>query len=310
MIKAILLRKMLVAALVLASGHPSMLFAQRDTFSLVYLGGQSNMDGYGDVEELPEPLLRKRTDTWIFTGNPAPDGDGNGGLGVWEALQPGHGVGFSSNGIVNSHSDRFGLELSFAAAWHTAFPGQKLALIKYSRGGTSIDSLAAGQFGCWEPDMRKLNGVNQYDHFLRTLTNAAGQSDINGDGRTDVLVPVGILWMQGESDAAHTEEIALQYEHNLKRLIDLMRAALHRDDLPAVIGRIAESRKNDAGKVWRYGELVQHAQEQFVMRDVKAAIVRDSETYAFSDPWHYDSKGYIRLGEAFCRQLLTLLDKK
>ena len=32
--------------------------------------------------------------------------------------------------------------------------------------------------------------------------------DINGDGVEDVLVPSGILWMQGESDADKTEQIA------------------------------------------------------------------------------------------------------
>lgn len=43
--------------------------------------------------------------------------------------------------------------------------------------------------------------------------------------------------MQGESDAAYTEEIANRYYFNLKRLIDLMRASFLTDDLPVVLGK-------------------------------------------------------------------------
>ena len=281
--------------------------AQKDTVWLVVMGGQSNMDGYGDADELPPNLTHSIPGAWIFTGCPAPDGDQGGGLGSWEAMQPGHGVGFASDGRVNRHSRRFGLELSFASEWQRKFPDRKLAVVKYSRGGTSIDSLAAGQFGCWEPDVKGHGGINQYDHFLTTLRNALAVEDIDGDGRKDIVAPAGILWMQGESDAAHTEEIALRYERHLKRLMDLFRAALRQDDVPVVVGRIAESRRNEAGKVWTYGELVQYAQERYVRKDGRAGIVRDTETYAFSDPWHYDSAGYIALGEAFARELFALM---
>lgn len=281
--------------------------APKDTLWLVAMAGQSNMDGYGDADELPVELKLPRQGTWIFTGCPAPDGDKTGGLGKWEAVQAGHGVGFWSDGKVNRHSNRFGMELSFAAEWNRQFPKRKLALVKYSRGGTSIDSLAAGQFGCWEPDVRGNGGINQYDHFLATLRLALSEEDIDGDGQKDILIPAGILWMQGESDAAHTEAIALRYESHLKRLMDLFRAAMRQDDVPVVIGRIAESRRNDAGKVWAYGELVQYAQEKYVRKDGRAGIVRDTETYAFSDPWHYDSAGYLALGVAFARELFALM---
>jgi len=281
--------------------------APKDTIWLVAMAGQSNMDGYGDADELPLDLQLPRQGAWIFTGCPAPDGDTSGGLGRWEAVQPGHGVGFLSDGKFNRHSRRFGVELSFAAEWQRKFPARKLALVKYSRGGTSIDSLAAGQFGCWEPDVKGKGGINQYDHFLTTLRQALSVQDIDSNGQTDFILPVGILWMQGESDAAHTEDIALRYESHLKRLMDLFRATLRQDDLPVVVGRIAESRRNDVGKVWTYGELVQYAQEKYVRKDGRAGIVRDTETYAFSDPWHYDSAGYLKLGVAFARELFALM---
>ena len=115
--------------------------------------------------------------------------------------------------------------------------------------------------------------------------------------------------MQGESDASFTEEIAHRYSDHLKRLMDLMRAALHRDDLPVVIGKISDSGDNEAGKVWKYGELVQYAQEKYARTDQNAAIVRSTQNYKYSDRWHYDSNGYIDLGKKFA-EAIYLLNKK
>lgn len=70
--------------------------------------------------------------------------------------------------------------------------------------------------------------------------------------------------MQGEADASFSEEIAREYESNLKRLMDLFRAAFRVDDLPAVIGRISDSGQVEGGaegeKVWTHGEIVRKAQ--------------------------------------------------
>jgi hypothetical protein len=284
-------------------------FAQeqaRDTIKLYFLGGQSNMDGYGLTAELPKDLTAKNKNAYIFHGNPVPDESENGGLGKWEVLQAGHGVGFSSDGITNKYSDRFGIELTFAQKIQELYPHQKIAFIKYSRGGSSIDSVAARSFGSWEMDYRGTNGINQYDHFLSTIRAAFKHTDIDGDGKEEVLQPEGIIWMQGESDAAFTEEVALRYYANLKRLMDLIRASLHHDDLPVVIGKISDSWNHESGKVWQFGELVQYAQEKYARTDRNATIVRSTRYYKYSDPWHYNSAGYIDLGEKFAEAIYRL----
>jgi hypothetical protein len=284
--------------------------AEGDVYRLFFLGGQSNMDGYGYVNELPDSLNKTFADAWIFHGNSAADGEEGGGEGIWAPLEPGHGVNFTATSTENKLSDRFGIELSFVHTLQKRYPGDKIALIKYSRGGTSIDSLAASYFGSWEPDFRGENGVNQYDHFLATIRNALKIDDINGDGKKDVLIPNGILWMQGESDATVSEELALRYYGHLKRMMDLVRAALHEDDLPVVIGKISDSWNDEKdGKVWEYGELIQYAQEKFVREDENAAIVRSTRYYNYSDPWHYDSEGYIDLGKQFAEEFIQLNSK-
>ncbi|MEE9167470.1 MAG: sialate O-acetylesterase [Candidatus Neomarinimicrobiota bacterium] len=268
-------------------------------FKLYFLGGQSNMDGYGYVSDLPEELTDPFKRVMIYHGNTAPDGSQTDGNGVWRKLRPGHGAGLASDGKTNTYSDRFGVELTFARQILELQPNEHIAIIKYSRGGTSIDTAAAGDYGCWEPDYDKGNGVNQYDHFLATVRNAFSVLDIDDDGEADMLLPSGIVWMQGESDAAYSEEIALRYESSLRRLMDLIRAALRADDLPVAVGRISDSGQKQDGKVWDYGEVVRKAQANFVATDGHAALVTSTDEYKYSDPWHYDSEGYLDLGRQF-----------
>ncbi|MEN8188165.1 MAG: sialate O-acetylesterase [Bacteroidota bacterium] len=290
---------------------PVLVFGQNeklDTIRVFYLGGQSNMDGYGYNSELPDSLKSEFKNVWIYHGNPSADEKEDGGIGVWESLKPGHGKGFSSDGQKNKLSDRFGIELSFIRKIQSYYPNEKIAIIKYSRGGTSIDSTVARHFGSWEPDFVGKTGINQYDHFLKTITNAFETHDIDKNGELDKLIPNGILWMQGESDAFN-EQVALRYYDNLKRLMDLIRATLRTDDLPIVIGKISDSWNNKEGKVWKYGELVQYAQEKYIRTDKNAAIVRYTRYYKYSDPWHYDSNGYIDLGEKFAEAVYRLNTK-
>ena len=276
------------------------------TFKLYYLGGQSNMDGFGYVRELPEALQGPVKGVWIFHGNSSPDGAEVDGKGLWAELRPGHGTGFTSDGKTNTYSDRVGVELTFARRLLEIDPNAHIAIIKYSRGGTSIDMAAASTFGCWDPDYNAGNGINQYDHFLATVTNALSVRDIDGDGEADTLIPSGIVWMQGESDAAHGELIARRYESNLKRLMDLIRAAFRVDDLPVAIGRISDSGKDVDGKVWDYGDIVREAQASFVRKDSCAALVTTTDSYGYSDNWHYNTAGYIDLGKQFADALAAL----
>ncbi len=299
-------RLILLCAIFIAFAHFGIQIEAK-VYNLYYLGGQSNMDGHGRVDELPADLNTAVKGVMIFHGNTAPDGEDVDGRGLWAELRPGHGAGFESDGKSNRYSGKFGVEITFARRLLELDPNSNIAIIKYSRGGTSIDTSAAGKYGSWDPDYNAKSGINQYDHFLATIRNALSISDIDGDGESDKLVPAGILWMQGESDGANKIQAAQKYKTNLKRLMDLVRAALRTDDLPVVIGRISESGQDENdGKVWNHGDIVREAQKSFVEKDANAALITSTDNYGYSDKWHYDTEGYLDLGKEFAQAIFSL----
>lgn len=266
------------------------------------------MDGYGFVAELPSNLAGEMDGIMIYHGNTSGDNEPVDGRGLWSKLCPGHGVGFSSDGTSNSYSDRFGVELSFAEKIKELFPDEKIAIIKYSRGGTSIDTAAAGGAGAWLPSYTGGNGINQYDHFLATVKGAMAAGDIDGDGRKDILIPSGILWMQGESDANNDYATSI-YKQNLAMLVDSIRTVFSAPGMPVAIGRISDSHNDADSLVWTWGDKVRDAQDAFVAEDGNAALVTSTDGYSYSDPWHYNSEGYIDLGKKFAEAIAGLRNR-
>ena len=199
-----------------------------DIWKVYYFGGQSNMDGYGHNSKIPDSLRKKIPNAMIFNGKRDNEGSPNGGIGKWSPVEPGHGNMFQTDGTSNSLSEMFGPELSFAKEMTS--DGGKIAIIKYSFGGTAL--YPGGGYGDWHPDQERRNHL---DNALSTINNAFDIADINGDGRLDRLIPSGIIWMQGESDAEHSKEASEAYYGNLKNLINLLRASLRNEKLPVII---------------------------------------------------------------------------
>ena len=283
----------------------SSVSAEAAEYLLYFLAGQSNMEGYGYVSELPREWSGRVDRALIFHGNQGEDGKAGGGEGIWAPLEPGHGTGFISDGKRNTLSDRFGPELSFGKAMAALNPNSHIAIIKYSRGGTSLLEGASG-YGNWEPDSELGEGVNQYDHALATIRNALSHSDIDHDGVTDALIPAGIVWMQGEADAYDNPVAARAYRDNLKRMMDLFRAALRSDDLPVVIGRIIDSGRDEDGLLMDYSPIVQQAQIDYAATDRCASLVAIGDDISWSDDWHYGTEAYLRLGKAFAEAAARL----
>ncbi|WP_160151533.1 sialate O-acetylesterase [Microbulbifer sp. ALW1] len=277
---------------------------QAKTYQVYFLGGQSNMVGFGFNRDLPEVLQSPISKVRIFNGAPRMDEATDGGNGHWTALQPGFGLNSDYQSGKYVFSDRFGPEVSFGHTIQQLAPDENVALIKYAWGGSALVDGASG-FGSWDPNVSK---VNQYDYFLNAVSQALGTADIDGDGEEDTLVPAGILWMQGEADAFDNERAAVQYLDNLNLQVKLMRAALHNNALPVVIGRITDSKRGQAQTVMQFSESVRNAQKAFTEIDRCAALSTATEDFAYADgdDWHYRSEGYIALGRDFAQKLHAL----
>ncbi len=291
----------MLAVCVMSSAHAA-------DYKLYFLGGQSNMEGYGYTAQLRMAHRRPSDDILIFAGQWAFDNQRHGGVGIWSTLRPGHGVGFRTDGESNFYSNRFGPELFFGRTIAALHPGERIALVKYALGGTGL-SEGVG-YGNWFPDFSAGDGVNQYDHALKTLHNALSHSDIDGDGQADTLIPAGIVWMQGEADAEHSQQAADAYGDNIERLMNLLRAALQVDDLPVVIGKVTDSGMAPDGKVMDYIATVQRAQRAFAEGDDCATLVTVTDDIAhLPDAWHYDTDGVMRLGKAFAEAMVELEER-
>lgn len=58
--------------------------------------------------------------------------------------------------------------------------------------------------------------------------------------------------------------------------------------------------------MWDHGDIVRAMQADFVEWDGAAALVTSTDDYDYSDPWHYDSEGYIDLGRRLAESLVRL----
>lgn len=163
------------------------------------LAGQSNMSGWGQVDEL------------VHWG-------GGVGQSQTDVLYHTKGAGF---GYLRPTDDDFGPELSFG---RTMADGATtaIAIVKEALGSTSLAE-------DWNPDQ----DAGMYQRLLARVEKARTYWSAEG---YDVRV-AGIVWMQGEEDAKEIAMASL-YEQNLVEFIDRVRQDLGALDTPFVYGEI------------------------------------------------------------------------
>ncbi|HYE16935.1 MAG TPA: sialate O-acetylesterase [Tepidisphaeraceae bacterium] len=172
--------------------------ARATVYDVYLLGGQSNMDGRAATASLPTSpvnLQQPQNDVAFYYLQSGP----------LTTLRP-----------ATSSGTTFGPEITFGRAMANANPSRQIALIKYSRGGTS---LAVD----WKP-----GSGSDHNAFKATVTN--GLAALAAGGNTYRIN--GMLWLQGESDAGAN---ATNYGTNLTSFIADMRAS-YGANMPFVIG--------------------------------------------------------------------------
>lgn len=227
------------------------------------LAGQSNMAGH-------ETGLPTATYNEVQTGVKYWNASSNG----WTDLAPGFGC--TTNDI--------GPEVGFGYALHnTIFPDDDIYLIKYGQDSTSL----AGQ---WNPN----GSGSAYNTFKSRVT--AAMASLAGQSPTIA----GMIWMQGESDAANSS-FAAAYKTNLINLITTVRDKSKFGDfadpnMPFVIGRITDL------SIYGFPGVadVRKAQETVPGQVGSASWINtDNLDMNPNAPGHYSAKGQIDLGMRF-----------
>ncbi len=226
------------------------------------LAGQSNMVGQGTASELA-PAYRR-----------AP-----------------HNVEFYYNGYKAplNRFKHFGPEVGFAHEISRRFPHDKIKLIKFAVGGTSLFA--------WDPiwnaskahSTRNASAGPLFKKLIKTV-------NIQFDSNTDELA--GILWMQGETDSYYVTA-AKQYAGNLNRFISALRSKLHSPNALFIMGSV-----NPPLRLFPSAPIVQHAQKVSASRIRNLRLVKTDDLSKRNDELHYNTAGQLELGKRFARAYL------
>ena len=236
------------------------------TVKAFILSGQSNMDGHGPTASLPPELREPLENVRYFIGS------------QWHDLQP--------------LASRVGPEISFGRAMAAAWPDEEIAIIKYAVGGTSL--LAWDPY--WEVWAAKLTGDDSRGSLYRVLMS---ELDIAHQEEGLEIDIVGMLWMQGESDAL-VEGPANDYFENFREFIEVVRRDVGRPNMPFVFGRISQA------AVWIHQDVVRDAQAR-TERDIPFTKMVDTDDLPFiADDIHYNAEGQVTLGQRFAEAMLEV----
>jgi len=250
-------------------------------YDVYILAGQSNMDGRGKSADLTPPLDSPQKNVRYFYQNGA-----NGSNG-WIDLQPGYSVPPGYKDALPSKT--FGPEIGIGAALAKAQPDRKIAILKISRGGTSL----AREWKIGTPDDPKTQGA-LYKEFHDGVPKALKLLKDAGD----TYVLRAMIWHQGESDAKSTEA---EYTQMLTDFIARVRKDLGQPDLPFILGEVYDNKKNDS---------ILAAQKAVSKTVPNTALATATDLKTWDNGTHFDAASQITLGERLAAEALKLVQKK
>ena len=238
------------------------------------MAGQSNMSGTNNplVNELPASLASNVPNVLIKVNSYSVNCN-------WESLRPGLGATTANFGSELT----FGRdELNVLQGLDTTIFGDKIAIIKYSYGGTTLDI-----------DWRSPSSGGTVGWLYTGIINDINASLISLDSMYDAQI-MGMCWMQGEYDALVDSE-AVNYQTNLGNFIQDIRTDLNLPQMPFCIGMI------DNSPNWTYNAIVRQAEINVAKSTAGVSIF---DTYGLgTDGFHYNTSGQIELGHLFATAL-------
>lgn len=253
-----------------------------DHYDLFLIGGQSNCDGRGKVAELTGPLAKwKQAQADVLITYSCSKLRGpiltSGGF---VPLRPGYSVAPGSNKAKGLPSGTFGPEVSFGRGMADRLKGRKIALIKYTEGGTSLSK-------DWNPDVKD----RMYSAFIEFTKKSL--RELTEKGHTYTIR--GMIWHQGESDAIFSAEA---YQKMLTAFIARVRQDLAVPDLVFGIGEVYDNGRRDS---------IRTAQKATANQVQKTYFVSSEKLHTFDKGVHFDAASQIELGDRFAAGMARAL---
>ena len=269
-VSTILLATVLVAAPAVA-----------EDFDVYILSGQSNMDGRGLVKDLKKDhseLTKPQADIPFWYANTWGEGYSTG----WIELAPGYSIppGFGK-GPKTLPNGTFGVEVVFGSAMVKHSDGRRVAIVKVSRGGTSL-------IRDWmNPESKK---GPLYPLLIDTVKAALAEMEARGDkGRLR-----GMVWHQGEGDKR-----AKTYADHLETFVTQIRQDLDAPELPLVIGAVYDNGARDQIR----------AQQLLAAKQIDRAIHVPCEGLNTFEGTHFDSDAILEFGQRMADAMAVIQEE-
>lgn len=242
---------------------------------LYLLMGQSNMKGRGVVPEDQKlnpriVSMQMKNDNWVVASDP---------LHVDGRVDP----------LDRSGNAGVGPGLSFAQALASSEPDVMIGLIPCAVGGSRV--------GRWQKGVEG----SLYDEALRRTKLALEQGP---PGKTRLC---GALWLQGESDSK--EDLYANYQTNLLKVVDNLRADLNLPELPFIactIGSFIEGK----GAYPRVKEINAILLDLPNLRPQTACVDARDLTGSIGDNLHYNTGSQVVIGPRYAEKYLALIKAK
>lgn len=270
-LRALLLSGMLVAACL--SGF-LFVFQQPDV-AIFILAGQSNMSGRGKTP-VPAEIEAAAKGVLNYTN-----------AGHWEpAREPLDDATGQVDTVSADASASVGPGLAFAARMLSLLPGQRIGLMQCAKG--------ASPMAMWIPGGGR---DTLYGSCIARAREAQGKGHI-----------AGILWYQGESDAA-SEEAARSWGGNFTKLVAAFRHDLADPTLPVVYAQIGNVSQQRLAKLdFAQWALVKEAQAAV---SIPRAVMIAADKYEISDDGiHLTTSSYMKIGEEFAETMFKTMQAK
>ena len=258
------------------------------------LGGQSNMEGQGDIADLTEEQKQFSNEIYFWNGK------------EFEALIVG-------KTMTSNRPERFGLELSFAQKMSKG--GGPVYLVKYSASGMPLHH--GWDRNTWiggDPAPGRVNfhpGTAAEDPAQGKLYRdmiqrfRAALADLEKQGHTPRVR--AFLWMQGEQDSKH-EVSATTYAKSLALLFQRVKTDVGAPGMKLVYGQVLPyeealprfTHRNEIRAQMAAADA--HSGKPESIAD--AFMVSTEDCSLKKDTVHHDSAGYWRLGQKFAEAML------